>query len=293
MLNTMLNVIEQTPASDPSGFVRPARIVEALADGGFAVAMEDGGRRRRLHAQMAVPGATALGTGTRVLVTGEVQEQCYIIGVLSPGRMTETAGRELATRGGASARVVEKDGEDRIEVRDSDGQIVFEYCPESGAGILSVPDGDLRLHAPNGNIDLLSGKGIRCQGETVALAGIGRDAATSASLDLGRGVAELLSGEIKVTAGRADVLVRESTYRGELLTVTVKRAKQVFEKLETVATRILERATDVYTHVENLQQVKAGRMRTLVKGACHIKGGRTSIRADDDVKIGGRRIHLG
>ena len=293
MLNTMLNVIEQTPSANSSGFVRPAQIVAALPGGGFSVVMDDGGRNRRVRAQVALPVATALGIGARVLVTGETLDQCYIIGVLNPRTAPDSAGPEVATRGGASARVVEKDGEDRIEVCDSDGRTVFEYCPESGAGILSVPDGDLKLHAPNGNIDLLSGRGIRCQGETVALAGIGRDAAISASLDLGRGVAALQSGEIKVTAGRADVLVRESTYRGELLTVTVKRAKQVFEKLETVAIRILERATDVYRNVENLQQVKAGRMRVLVKAACHIKGGRTSIRADDDVKIGGRRIHLG
>ena len=104
---------------------------------------------------------------------------------------------------------------------------------------------------------------------------------------------ELSSPEVKLAAGQAEITIRETTYLGKRLTVTVQQAKQVFEKLETVATRILERATDVYRQVENLQQLKAGRMRVLIKGTCHIKGGRTSIRADDDVKIGGRRIHLG
>jgi len=293
MQNATLTIFEQTPAPASAGFVRPAQVIEELRHGGFAVAMEYAGRSHRLQAQTALPESIAIGTGVRVLVTGETLDQCYIIGVLSPPAMAASAGRGFSTRGGASARLVEKDGEDGIEVRDAEDRIVFAYDADSGSGTLTVPGGDLKLHAPNGNIDLLSGKGIRCRGETVELAGVGRDTAAAATLALGQGVAELSSPEVKVAAEHAEIAIRESTYRGDRLTVTVKQAKQIFGKLETVATRILERATDVYRQVENLQQLKAGRMRVLVKGACRIKGGRTSIGADDDVKISGRRIHLG
>ncbi len=288
MPKTLLSFAEPAPEATFAGFVRPAQVIEALPEGGYAVALEHGGQSYRLRGQSALPPGTAIGTGTRVLVSGETLDACYIVGVLGP-----CGQRGLTTRHGASARVIERDDADRIEVRDSDGALVFEYCPDSGTAVLSVPDGDLRLNAPNGNIDLHSGKGILCRGKTVALAGVGGDAAAPATLKLGRGLAELASPRVKVAAGHAEAAIRDGAYRGARLTVTVEHVKQVFGKLETVAARILERAGDVYRRVDNLHQLKAGRLRTLVKGACHIKGGRTSIKADDDVKIGGRRIHLG
>ncbi|MFQ5773110.1 MAG: DUF3540 domain-containing protein [Kiloniellaceae bacterium] len=293
MLHTMLNVLEQVPTSAQAGYVRPARIIGGGEDGDYRVVMDQEGRPCGLWARLAIPGAVALGAGARVLVAGENLESCYIIGVLGPRTEAGASACRLATRHGASACVVEKDGEDCIELRDAEDQVIFEYRPETGTGILTVPRGDLALRAPQGNIDLVSGKELRCRGATVNISSSGGRGTPPSSLSLEPGTVNLSSRELKVAAGRADVLVTEGTYQGTRLMVTVERAKQVFGKLETVAARIIERATDVYRQVENLHQLKAGRMRTLVKGACHIKGGRMSIKADDDVKINGRRIHLG
>lgn len=204
-----------------------------------------------------------------------------------------TAARRLETRKGASAALVEKDGEESIELRDAEDRLLFEYRPESGRCTLTVPQGDLALQAPRGNIELLAGKEVRCSGRKIGLSAAGARGTEISALSLEPDGVNLSSGSLRVAADRGEVLISEGNYQGLRLTVTVEQAKQVFEKVETVATRIIERATDAYRQVENLSQLKAGRLRTLVKGACHIKGGRTAIRADEDVKIDGQRINLG
>ena len=82
-------------------------------------------------------------------------------------------------------------------------------------------------------------------------------------------------------------------YTGQRFEGTLESAKFVANRLETVARRIVEKAKDVYRQVENLNQVKAGRMRTLVDGAYRVKAGRTALKSDGDTKIDGKKIYLG
>ena len=204
-----------------------------------------------------------------------------------------TTARRLEARDGASARLVERNGAESLELRDAKNRLLFEYLPETGRCVLTVPEGDLALHAPRGNIDLLAGKDVQCQGRRIDLSASGPGGAARSSLSLEPETVSLSSGSLALAADRAQVLISEGNYQGYRLNVTVEQVKQVFERVETVATRIIERATDAYRQVENLSQLKAGRLRTLVKGACEIQGGRTSIKAESDVKIDGERINLG
>ena len=70
-------------------------------------------------------------------------------------------------------------------------------------------------------------------------------------------------------------------------------ARTVARRIETLATTVIERAQNTYRKVEGLAQLRAGRMRTLVDATYHIKSKKTYLRADTDVKIDGKRIHLG
>ena len=65
---------------------------------------------------------------------------------------------------GACALLTRRDGEEAIEVRDTNDRVIFEYRPGSGKATLSMPSGDLALQAPDGNIELISGKEIKCRG---------------------------------------------------------------------------------------------------------------------------------
>jgi lipopolysaccharide export system protein LptC len=64
-------------------------------------------------------------------------------------------------------------------------------------------------------------------------------------------------------------------------------------KIETIATRILERAKNVYRNVEELQQTRANRVRTLVQGTYQLNSETSYIKSEKNVNIDGERIHLG
>jgi hypothetical protein len=60
-----------------------------------------------------------------------------------------------------------------------------------------------------------------------------------------------------------------------------------------VAIRILERAKNVYRQVEELQQTRAKRVRTLVEQSYQLNSETTTIKSRKNVNIDGERIHLG
>jgi hypothetical protein len=65
------------------------------------------------------------------------------------------------------------------------------------------------------------------------------------------------------------------------------------DRVETVARSIFEKTVDCYRWVRDLFQIRSGRARTMVEGTHSISAGRIVQRAKKDVKIDGRKIHLG
>lgn len=243
------------PPAPPAPVVQPATVVEPGGDLA-RVCCEKGGE---VAARIALPGPAELFAGDRVLVAGD-GDRVYVIGVLDRARSSPA----VVTRDGAAARLVEEEGRERLEVRDRRGRLLFEYDPESGRGALSVPAGDLELRAPEGRIDLQAGRGIRLE-----------------------------SPRMSLEAERAEVDFSETVYRGERLSATLNLAELFLGKLATTASRILEKARDVYREVEKLHQLKAGRARELVSGSHYVKARRTYHYAEGTVKIDGQEIHLG
>jgi hypothetical protein len=63
--------------------------------------------------------------------------------------------------------------------------------------------------------------------------------------------------------------------------------------LEHTATRMVARAKDLYTDIEELAQTRAGRIRLVAQENFHLLGKRTMLRAREDMKLRGEKIHLG
>ena len=288
-----LAVSSVSPREATTSYVRRAAVVEVASERRCVVRVEHEGRALELGAVVAMSPVPRIEVGSRVLVTGEDLDLCYVIGVLGD-EVVPASERRLTTRSGAST-AVSADGErERIEVRDPAGRLVFEYRPDLGRGLLSVPTGDLALSAPQGNIDLVAGGAIRCRGAGgVALeAGDGEPSARP-SLALGQTEVRLGARTLKLVGERAEVLFAEASYRGVQLSAAVEQVKVVADRMETVAVHVLERLKRSFRRVEDLDELLAGRVRTRASGAYSVKGGHTSIEAEDDVKIDGKRIHLG
>jgi hypothetical protein len=171
--------------------------------------------------------------------------------------------RRLETRAGAVVSIVEREGEERIEVRDAREKLLIEIDPATGRATVTVP-GDLCFAAPNGDIDLTAGGAVRLRGKKL---------------------------ELEAVEGR--VGIRDLHVGGVTLQARLDQAKLEVGRLETVADRVFERARSVFRQAEDLYQLKAGRLRELVKGGYAVRAGHASLVADDEVKIDGKQINLG
>ncbi|MEZ4339918.1 MAG: DUF3540 domain-containing protein [Sandaracinaceae bacterium] len=119
------------------------------------------------------------------------------------------------------------------------------------------------------------------------------EAAEKIELRVGGTSVELDPERLQLTSARAEVAFGDTLFTGKTVVAAVERARHVAGVLETEAQRLVTRAKETYQDVEDVALTRAGRIRQLATGALHLFGGRAVIRADDDVAIDGKKIHLG
>lgn len=135
--------------------------------------------------------------------------------------------------------------------------LAYPYQPEVGDTVLAAGQGEIWYV-----IGVLQGTGkttLTVPGDFEVLAPRGR-----INLVAGKSV-EIRSPEVKLTAG----------------------------KLQLAARSLVERFTDASRWIKATWQIRAGRVRTQVEGDYRLKAKRINERADEDVKIDGKKIHLG
>ncbi len=167
--------------------------------------------------------------------------------------------RALVTESGVSA---ELEGE-TIVLREKTGTILLRYDASTGA---------LELHA-EGDLQLSSGRAVRVK------------AGTDVHFEAAGSVLTTSTG-VSVHAKTADVNIDEGKLVARALTSLVGR-------LEVRAQRLFEKAGDAYREVDNLLETRAGRMRTLVKGAFRVLSERNELIAQGDSIVDGKRVLLG
>jgi hypothetical protein len=172
--------------------------------------------------------------------------------------------RSIDTSNGARVSVIKRGATERIEVRDSACRLVFELDTTTGKATLCVPEGDLAVLAPKGNIDLVAGGRVSIQSKTLA-----------------------------VSAERAELRLTDLAFAGRRLAAKIGDIAIAGERIETKAERIFERARSVFRTAEDLAQLKAGRARTVVQGSFALKSGHTSIESRQETKIDGAEILIG
>lgn len=191
------------------------------------------------------------------------------------------------TRNQAALRVVSEPSPPRVEtplgasataegdtlvVRDPGGAIVVQYDAATGTATIAAPSGDLRLAAPAGKVVIDAGTDLELgarQKTTIRSVELESDAdltrLRSKALDLASGVVEASAQTVVLGVGRWNM----------------------------TAERVIEKAADVYRNVEGLLETRAGRLRSLVRGATQMRSGTTSITSKEDTSVDGRRVLLG
>ena len=291
----MLHKIDQLARPGNIQYTRPATLT-GLDDLKCLVRIEHEQASFVIEARNALPGYQPR-VGDELLVSGENFRCCYIIGVLQTQGQT---GQTLKTPQGALARHRQKHGRETLSIEDEQGHLLFEYDATEKKSKLYAARGDLSLIATEGDIEMVSGKNIRCN----SLGGIIMESATAAQMRVAtddnqsavsltdKGLL-LSSSNIGVKAKTGKINIDHGLYEGKTFKTILDRSKILVGKIETVATRIIERAKNVYRQVEELQQTRANRVRTLVEGSYQLDSETTYIKSKKNVNIDGERIHLG
>jgi len=293
----MLNTAHVLELNESVGSMLMAVVTEAPVAGDMSVHLAGDDAHRTCKATPAFDGAASLQPGDHVLVACDPVQHYYVIGVIK--RKQAPA---LIARDGTRALISHANGDEMLQVRDAADHLIFEYRPAEGKGTISIPIGDLALKAPNGDIVLEAGRGIRCQsGTDIELTGATAVKVTagtepnelSTQLNLTPRTAAITAKQLELTAKRGVMRIATAEYFGIALNCTIERVHSVVEKFESIADRIIQRVKDSYRQVDGLDQTKARRVRTLVEDAHYTKAGQVYVLADDDVTIDGNKIRLG
>jgi hypothetical protein len=257
-------------------YLGPARVLEVDAAAGRArveIPGEAGPQSRWAELALAQPVAF---DGRRALVVSN-GDDAYVIGVLGrpPGAP--------------------------IQVRNERNEVVFEYDAAAQRSRLVVPTGDLDILVPEGDLTLASDRGVRVRGRTVdisattglRLAVHDLAARLLTSIGLSQRGARLKTGTLRVEADRADVAARAGRLKGDRLETEASLVRTRAARIETDADTVVERAGQLFRQVRGVIQTRAGRVRSLVTGAWHVRAGRADLRTKDVFKVDGDRIHLG
>jgi hypothetical protein len=208
--------------------------------------------------------------------------------------------RTLASSSGAYAELTEDKGGESLKVYSRDRRLVFEYNPLSGRTTVFVPSGDLEF-VTQGDISFTSARSISLRGQSVELTS--RSSIRLSVTDMLGWIrsglmlhcqrAKLTGPEVAIAARRGEFQVEEVNWTARRILGRVEHVRLVAGKLERFANLVIEKTRDVYTTVDGLVQLKAGRLRTLLDGTYHFKAKRAYMKAQEDFKINADKIHLG
>lgn len=284
-------VLESLAGASAGGAVRMLDGVVTLVEEGGKVAVQCGSSACVAQRTAAVP-RVAVGERVVVLTAGP---NAFLIASLE----THDGREEVRLGDGTSARREVIDGAEKLKIINPAGQCLFEYDSDSRRATLSVAQGDLALRAERGAVSLFGSHGVRIESDAevslrsrhVVSVTHSADDAASVRVD-GRGVT-VEGPTVRVLTKRAEAVLDEVKSTVRAVDTKVERMRQQVGVLETSAGRIVERAKSVFRDVEGLAQSRVGRLRVLARDAIQFSGRRTTVVAQEEVKLDGKKILLG
>jgi hypothetical protein len=99
--------------------------------------------------------------------------------------------------------------------------------------------------------------------------------------------------ELGVNAGQARIAVSRLGYIGKIFEGACEKIHLTAHVLDSVVERLTQRAKSSFRWVTEMEQVQAGRIRTVVAETWSVISRKAEVKAKDRVKIKGEKIDLG
>ncbi|HEX7045948.1 MAG TPA: DUF3540 domain-containing protein [Gammaproteobacteria bacterium] len=145
------------------------------------------------------------------------------------------------------------------------------------------------LERPGGGAAVIShAAGVELRASEGAVTLAARDAVTLAS-----GEVTLAAGTLNATAAEAKLCIGDTELSGNRAKATLRDAMLDAENIDTRANRLTQRAKRVFRFIEETEIVHAREILQRVKGLFTSRAKTAVITAAEDMKVDGKRIHLG
>lgn len=150
-----------------------------------------------------------------------------------------------------------------VEVRDPQGRLILEYA--AGRAVLYLGGAALTVAADDGAIEISSDREIRIRSA--------------------KGLA--------LEAPELDARIERTRFEGGTIQARAGVVEVAWGRIEQTANRVILWSKSLYQRIESLFHTRAGRVRTDTAGAFQVQAGEARMRADGDVHVNGRTVHLG
>lgn len=143
--------------------------------------------------------------------------------------------------------------------------------PTGPDAVVSFP-GDVVLETAKGRVTLAGAEGI--------------DMTTGSSVNM-------LASEVNIAAESSKLTIAQVQALSSSFTGNVGKVRLFSDAIDVVAKRATQRLKTCFRWVEQMEHVTAGQMINSVRNLFSVRARQSSIKAKDDVKIDGKRVHLG
>lgn len=297
----MSNITKLYPSGINNQQFNPAVVTkEADQNGLIALDLKQLHQTQLVYARIALQLNQPLSIGDEVLIAGDDIDNLYVIGTLN---LVKTAAISDHQEIGHGAYIVkgESTNSPSLQVFSKRNELLIEYEAKSEITRINIEKGNLELTTKAGDIVLDSSQNIYLNADTIDL-----ESRSNIQLSVKDSLGQLISAisiksqrlklssqQLHMSAQITNFYSKSTRFIGESLKANIKESTVVSDKLTTLAISITEKAKNVYRTVEELSQLRAGRVRTLVKNTLHIKANKTYMKSQDDFKVNAEKIHLG
>lgn len=297
----MSNITKLYPSGVNNQQFNPAVVIKEVDESGFiALDLKQLPQTQLVYARIALPLTQPLGLGDEVLIAGDDIENLYVIGILN---LVTDAAISDHQEIGYGAYIVKGDSSTSpsLQVFSKRNELLIEYDAASEKTRINIEKGNLEFSTQAGDIVLDSSQNIYLNADTIDL-----ESRSNIQLSVKDSLGQLISAisiksqrlklssqQLHMSAQITNFYSKSTRFMGESLKANIKESTVVSDKLTTLAISITEKAKNVYRTVEELSQLRAGRVRTLVKNTLHIKANKTYMKSQDDFKVNAEKIHLG
>jgi len=250
-------------------------------------------------ARVSIPDCPELYPGNKVLAISNDSKDFYVIGLIDYTKPKED---KIVSEKGVYAVIKKSPDNEKIQICSDNGQLIFEYDTEKSVSRINIESGNLEFITKDGDINFISQGNISFKGRQSILLESLTGVRFSVKDIFGKVLSNLSlnfrkfnidSPDINLTSARTKINSEEIKILSNKFSGISRQWNIVSDKIETSANDIISKTRNIFATVEELSQLKAGRVRNLIKSTLHIKAKNTYLKSEEDFKINGDKIHLG